>query len=125
MRFARLIAAVLALAPLSACADLPTTCTSDPKYTMRIEVRDARTGAPLAYGSTGTIRDGGYVEQMTSSEGMIYLWAGSGDAGRPGTYDVTIERPGYETWRRSDVRVSGNHCGPRVVDLVANLTPID
>ena len=122
MRLARLIA-VLLVAPLASCVDLPVSCPTDPKPTMRIEVLDASTGEPLT-GSTGTIRDGGYVEEMATQPGSNYLGAG-GASGRPGTYDVTIQREGYETWTRDDVHVSANQCGTRTVDLVARLEPID
>lgn len=122
MRHARLIAILLA-APLASCADLTGSCTTDPKPTMRIEVLDAGTGAPLM-GSTGAIRDGDYDEELTSMDGSNYLWAG-GVSGRAGTYDVTVQREGYATWSREDVRVSANQCGVRTVDLTARLEPVD
>ena len=122
MRLARLIAVLFAAAPLAAC-DLPVACPTDPKPTMRIEVLDASTGSPLM-GSTGTVRDGDYVEEMSTLQGSNYLSAGD-VSGRPGTYDVTVQREGYETWSRDDVRVSANQCGTRTVELVARLEPVD
>jgi len=50
---------------------------------------------------------------------------------RPGTYDVTVARPGYRTWTREDVRVrtSGESSVfdgtpiPETVKLQADLEP--
>jgi hypothetical protein len=120
MPYLRIIALILGLVTSASCADLPTACTSDPENTVLIEVRDSRTGAPLAFGSTGVIEDGDYIEPLTSLEGTPFLWAGKPEA-RPGTYRITIARPGYRLWQRDNVRVNRDRCGVRTVELDAHL----
>jgi hypothetical protein len=104
-----------------------------------VEIRDGRTGAPAAYDATViTVRDG--VSADTVRVWMIAppefrtqaVLAGSRD-NRPGTYDVTILHPEYQTWHRAGIRVEtgGNNpfdAGsslPKQVHVLAELQPRD
>lgn len=105
---------------------------------LEVEIRDARTGAPAAYGATMIVRDGSYAETVRGQEfisaehkdRMEFLWAAEN---RPGTYDVTITHPEYQTWHREGIRVeeSGDNNPfdssplPETVNLVAELQPLD
>lgn len=42
----------------------------------------------------------------------------------PGTYTVTVEKPGFMTWVREDVRVAEGTCHVVPVQLEAQLTPV-
>lgn len=103
------------------------------------EIRDASTGTPAWYEATLTVRDGDYVETVEGSRkgsedfrdsgGVVLLWAAEM---RPGTYDVTVTHPGYQTWHQEGVRVTTEGSNPfdnspmtKTVHLVVELEPID
>lgn len=57
------------------------------------------------------------VELMPFFDQLIGAWE------RPGTYTVTIDKPGFETWVRDDVRVQAGECHVVPVRLEAGLSP--
>ncbi len=107
MMMPKLRAAVLALV-LPAIA----ACSAD-HYSiagLRMEIRDAVTGAPAAMNVTLEVRDGDYLETVNGAE--IWMGARPEDAlvlmaadDRPGRYDITITSAGYEPWVRTGVVV--------------------
>jgi hypothetical protein len=40
---------------------------------------------------------------------------------RPGTYTVTVDKPGYQQWKQERVRVRDGSCHVQTVTLQANL----
>lgn len=91
--------------------------------TVQVEVRSATTGAALALGSTGVVQDGAYTDSLRAfalhGDTLVSLGAAPN---RPGTYDVTIEHPGYVAWQEAAVQVAANACGVgQPVHLVARL----
>lgn len=105
---------------------------------LRIEIRDARTGAPAAYDATVIVRDGSYVDTLRVAERwppeqktqVAVVWAAEN---RTGTYDVTITHPEYQTWHREGIRVArsgtsspfDNSPLPKQVYVLAELQPLD
>lgn len=102
---------------------------------LEIEIRDARTGQPVAYDATVIVADGSYADTIrvremysavTVEDGIV--WAADN---RPGTYDVTIVHPQYQTWTRTGIRVrsSGESSAfdssplPETVHVAASLEP--
>jgi hypothetical protein len=113
---------------LAACSDFSGTGGCPPVAlvpAVQVEVRSATSGAALASGSTGVVRDGVYADSLRPSawhgDTLVSLGAAPN---RPGTYDVTVEHPGYSSWHESAVEVVANACGiGRPVHLEARLEP--
>jgi len=119
----------LTLAPavaLAGCVDNLAICVgASSEVAIVVQIRDAVTGAPLAAGARGAIRDGGYVDSLRppttdASSGLLTLTAGPG---RAGTYDVTVVHPGYQPWHQTGVVVNDNSCGVASRLLHADLEP--
>ena len=100
-------------------------CTAEFRYGMTIYVRDSVSGADLAAGSTVVVRDGSFVDSLTTpfpasgSTGGTFASAGE----RAGTYTVTVRRAGYQTWTKSGVVVTGGVCHVNHTDVIARLQP--
>ncbi len=93
-----------------------------------VEIRDARTGAPLANGATGAVHDGAYVDSLvphgSTGPGIETLVSMSAAYGRAGTYDVEVNRAGYRSWTVAGVRVTRETCGVRTRQVSASLEPL-
>ena len=100
-------ATVLVFAALTGCEDNPQyACTDEWVYGLRVEVRDAVTGAPAAAGALIVARDGSYADTLQIADSLLAFGAGE----RGGTYSLTITKTGYRTWQSSDIRVTRNEC---------------
>jgi hypothetical protein len=121
-RIALLARGVLLPAVLSGCDIMdPGACTTDVQPAIVVQVRDAATQAPAASGATGVLTDGSYADPMQPadlSENTLELFGG---LERPGTYTVTIDKPGYQQWKQDGVRVRDGSCHVQTVTLQANL----
>jgi hypothetical protein len=112
---------------LAGCVDNLAICVdSTGEAAIVVQIRDAVTGAPLAAGARGVIRDGSYVDSLRPQSGdasgrPLALAAG---AGRPGTYDVTVIYPGYQVWQQAGVVVGNSSCGLAGRLVQANLEPL-
>lgn len=115
---------LLAPLALSAC-ELPfasdTLCTGDVVPAVRVAVRDSATNAPAGTQALVVARDGAYADTARGSAATPDLFTFGLAAERPGSYDVTVEQPGYRTWRRDGVRVTRGQCHVNRVDLTALL----
>lgn len=106
MNTARLFVLLIVLLPLLGGCGMDTLATP----ALSLEIRDARTGAPAAYGATVIARDGAYADTVQPSKywspetGHLAVLIGVAE-NRPGTYDVTITHPEYQTWSREGIRV--------------------
>ena len=68
--------------------------------------------------ATGRAVDGDQVANLEPFfDQLIGAWE------QPGTYEVTVEKPGFEPWVRSDVRVEPGECHVIPVRLEALLAP--
>lgn len=113
---------------LSACGilDLPL-CTTSFEPAIIVEIREAGTGAPLAAGARGAVRDGGYVDSLRPAESTsgdtatMYSRQAAGE--RAGTYAVEVRRTGYQTWTANGVRVTKGECHVNTRRLIAALQP--
>ena len=118
-------AAIAVLVSVTACYDGdpsgPIACTAQFVYGLTVTVRDQSTTLPKAEDATLTLREGAYVEVVTDSwDGTTLVGAGE----RSGTYAVTVEHAGYETWTRAGVEVSEDECHVIPVSITANLIPV-
>lgn len=87
-----------------------------------ITVRDSTTLAVVTDRASGTIHG------TAPSDTLLYaIGVGTGQLigyGGPGTYVVTVNRPGYAPWSRSGIMVSAGRCGaPNAVEMYALLAP--
>lgn len=130
MRFSRSVmsgALVLGAAAVSACGSSPTACTAIAVPGIAINVRDSDTYYPAASGALGVAQDenGNYVDTLeyvptfdpTTLLTMLGAWE------RQGTYDVTVSKPGYLTWHRDSLVVTGDQCHVHTVTIEALLQP--
>lgn len=132
MRVSRLVPLRLAvtltgLSALVACDDVfgPRACTLEMRPSVVVYVRDARTDAYIAAGATLILADGAFVDSVTvpadrSSENARGLWTFESSE-RPGVYQVTVRREGYEEWVRSGVWVRGDACHVATVTTTARM----
>jgi len=99
----------------------PIVCTDQFVYGLTVAVRDQVTTLPKADDATLTLREGAYEEIVTDS------WDGttlSGAGERAGTYSVTVEHAGYESWTRAGVEITADECHVIPVSLTAELIPV-
>jgi hypothetical protein len=119
----RTLVAAAALAGLAGCSDTAgRACTAVFVYGLNLEIRDAVTGAPAADGATATARDGAYTETLEPVPGPETNLVRIGAGERPGTYDVTVTKPGFVTWERR-VTVTADECHVHPVLLDVRLSP--
>lgn len=126
MRRAAAVLCVLAAAAaaLAACGDGGSPAGVDCPDVFRpmivVQVTDASTGQPAAEGAGGTISEGAFTSQLIRY-GTDRLAPQA--TGRPGTYDVVVTRPGFQSWIRTAVQVPAAECGTETVYLEAFLVP--
>jgi hypothetical protein len=117
-----ILASIVILAGVTGCG-LLVDCDTGIAPAVVVEVRDAVTGAPAAADARGIVRDGTYSDSLYLYEfrdDVPLSLAGADE--RPGTYTVTLEKPGYETWTVSAIRVNDSNCHVQTVFLTAELT---
>lgn len=92
-----------------------------------VEIRDARTGAPLANDARGAVHDGAYVDSLTPYEGTgtgagpLVLFSRRAADERPGNYSVEVNHPGYRAWTLAGVRAIAGKCGVKTRRISASL----
>lgn len=78
---------------------------------VRVDVRDVLTGAGPRVGVVLRVEQDSGVDsdfgEPAPGRSSVSLSAGRGN----GPFDVEVAAPGYETWRRSDVRIERGACG--------------
>ena len=100
-------AALFGVLILSACSSIEAVCPVTPFPAIEVEVRYASTEEPAWWGTQGFVQDGNFIDSLlTTSEfpedsTTPFLLAAAFD--RPGTYDVTVERNGFEPVQFDDV----------------------
>ncbi len=99
---------------LSACSSPAGDCNPIDLYAVEANITDSISGTPLGYRASLIVRDGAYVDSVSSSDDPAdsarthFLAAG---LDRDGTYQVTVRREGWRVWTRQDVQVSRDGCG--------------
>jgi hypothetical protein len=96
-------------------------CTAEANAGLILEIRD-ESGSPAAKGASVEARDGAYVERLRVSDSLT----SSGAVERPGSYEVTVTKPGFDKWsERIDVGRSGlcKHIRTRRVSVTLEPLP--
>jgi hypothetical protein len=108
----------------------PGYCTTSIEPAIVVEIRDSRTGAPLAGLARGVVREGTiYVDSLkpgdfsdaNNVQGTMVSRVGAYE--RAGVYDVEVERDGYQRWTASSIRVGRGECHVETATVQANLVP--
>ncbi len=102
---------LLVLAPLLGACTSPYFCTTEARAAISVSAIDADTRTPVT-GWHGIVRDGDYRDSLRFG-GAAYE--------RAGTYTVTIEAVGYQTWTRGGIVVTDGECHVNGVSVVAEL----
>ena len=109
---------------VAACQNGPTTppvgyCTAPRSIAVLLAALDSTTRASVADSAHGVVQSGTYVDSLRLS--FDVLEGGT----KLGTYQVTVERPGYHQWIRTNVQVTQQGpCGNVIpVELTALLQP--
>lgn len=115
---------ILALAVGSwGCSDNTGNCQAVVEPGLILEIRDSVTGLGLAAAAVATASEG------TFSDTLRYI--GDPDSAvrqgvdeRAGTYTVTVTRPNYQTWTRTNVLVTETACHVQPVQIDVLLQPM-
>ena len=100
-------------------------CTGVVMPGLIVAVRDAATGQGVPGQVVVVARDGAYIDSLRAPElnaprDPSFPFRGADE--RPGTYEVSVESPGYVPWRREGVRVHmEDECHVKTVNLVARI----
>lgn len=116
---------VLAGLPLlGGCEWIGVACPDVGSYAVNVEVRDAVTGVPATEGAILIVQEGEYADTVQGGPGAPPVLAAAPE--RPGTYNVLVQKAGYQDWTRQDVRVRrGGGCDRlKSARLTANLQPM-
>ena len=106
-----------------ACLDVtnPNPCSPGGVYGLTVAVRDSVTGLPAVAQASGVARSGSYEEVLSGIFGNDLHLVGAVE--RPGVYEVTITKAGYETWTRAGVSVLAGVCHVTPAIFEAKLQP--
>lgn len=112
-----------ALAGLAGCGDDPAavTCPDILRPSLRVEVVDSATGARRTNNARGWWISGdraGTLDRDAFQAAALLAY------GPSGSYSLIIQANGYQSWGRDDLRVEGDECGPRTLEVRAALTPL-
>ena len=109
---------------ITACElpDLPglgTACTTEARPAISITPVDALTGDTIRAAGTATVRDGAFVETQSNTPPLPPGFSLAYE--RAGTYDITVDVPGYRQWTREEVRVRRGECHVTTLVITARL----
>jgi hypothetical protein len=116
-----LAAAAVVVVLGSACYDpfSPGACTTEAVAGISVVLRGEGGQSLTADDADGrAVEEGGEVAELESFfDQLIGAWE------RAGTYTVTVDKPGFESWVRDDVEVEAGECHVVPVRLEAVLSP--
>jgi hypothetical protein len=108
----------------------PGGCSASVEPGIVVEIRDARSGAPLAGLASGMVRDGAYSDSLRPAafsdpaDPVGSMTSRQAAPERPGRYAIEVQRAGYRPWTRTGVRVSRGACHVETARLRADLEPL-
>jgi hypothetical protein len=120
-----------ALLMLSACGgdssvqDMPV-CTADFRPGIVVTVLDDATGAAASCGARAVVTAPGYsvTVENPAMPGCPDSLALSAAHERPGTYTVTVSKPGYRDFTQSNIVVGADVCHVITAQVTARLVPL-
>ena len=121
-------AGLMALLFLPGCGEVvednPTVCTTEARAGIVISVVDSATGSPIACGAHAVITAPGFAQDVDAMPPPCDdRNALSGAHERPGTYSVTVSRPGYYDLTMNGIVVSAGACHVNTTAVEARMIP--
>lgn len=110
----------LAIAPLALACGTTEVCTAESRAGLRVDVRDAVTGLPVAEQAVAVAREGDFEESLRRATALSFV----GLYERAGVYRVTVTKPGYATLDTAGVRVTEDRCHVRLTTIAVDLEPL-
>jgi len=106
--------------------DEAIVCSGLAEPAVRITVTDKESGLASALDATVIVTEGDYLEELTCSSNCDDENRFDLGLERAGTYQVTVNKEGFDSWIMNDVVAEQADCGPVTVSLQAELvkTPI-
>ena len=110
---------------LVGCTD-PGVCLPNLSPGITVRALEAGTGTNVTDGAQGRVAEGTYADSLRPAEvdgaGRVLLLSAADE--RAGTYEVFVERPGYQAVSRSAVEVREGDCHVHTVALNLTMVPI-
>ena len=110
---------------LMACTD-PGACTLNIEPGITVRALEAGTGKNVTDSAQGAVSEGAFVDSLRPAQvdaaGSVRLLSAADE--RAGTYDVFVERPGYQAVSLSRVEVTADACHVNTVALDLTMVPI-
>jgi hypothetical protein len=121
--FAILLVAASACRHESTDPEVVVACDASLRSGISVAVVDSLTGAGVLAGATIRAVDGSFRDSLIiaanradlNSVALGLVWE------RPGTYVVSVQRLGYQTWTRSNIEVTRGTCHVLPISLTARL----
>ena len=125
----RAVLCMLGCAVASGCNLADVSCPQIAAPAVLLQIREAGTGFPAADGARGIVQDGTYSDSLrvvaweppAAPDTKLYMAAAFD---RPGTYSVTLEKQGYQTFQQAGVVVGTNECGTEQAQITVMLVPV-
>jgi hypothetical protein len=127
MKFSTRQASFFVLATAIGCsaskAITSPVCTDYLAPAVAVYVKDSLTNGNAAAGASLVVREGSFKDSVAvaSEPPELNNMVITAAAERGGTYNVTVDKPGYVAWTQSNVRVTRNECHVNTVTLTALL----
>lgn len=124
MQVLRAVPLMLGALLTGGCLDVanPNVCTAEVIFGLTVVVRDSVTGQPAASDASGVARSGSHSEVLSGIFGNDLHLVGAAE--RPGIYEITITKAGYQDWTRASVNVEAGPCHVVPAIVEANLQPV-
>jgi hypothetical protein len=104
------------------CGEAPLTCPSILQPGISVVVKDSLTDGFVGSGATVVARAADHSDSVSFPAGHAELDASAFDvAWGQGLYSVTVTKPGYAEWQRTNVSVVAHGCEIQRVVLTARL----
>lgn len=104
------------------CETLTTPdCTLEAVPGIVVEIRNARNGELVADNALVIARDGAFVDSaaVTGTSSPVPL-----AHERPGTYQVTVQKEGFQPWTARSVVVKDGSCHVKTAKITARIEPL-
>lgn len=111
---------------LAACGTDPGLCTDSIEPAITVRALDSGTGQNVTDGARGVVAEDMYVDslrpaQLDAAERVLLMRAADE---RPGTYDLFLERDGYQSVSLSGVEVTMGECHVNTVPVDVTMVRI-
>jgi hypothetical protein len=104
----------------------PGACTLNIEPGITVQALEAATGRNVTDSASGTVTEGTYSDSLrpfgVDTAGRVLRLSAADE--RSGTYDVFVERPGYQSVSLSNIRVTRDECHVHTAALDVTMVPI-